>query len=255
MEGIHYSVGKSRALSESDYDFECVGLGEWEEPDLPIWIGAAFRRYNEFQHVRDAPRTLPDLLQWLRNVSEFEEVSGLECPNFKAVWDLAVPSWAGVWTPKAILSFQAVANSSAIMHPPLSVRLQKQSSRAKVVRSPGQNKRRRDLWALDEVNPSALSGVPPGDRSNSSIDPSVSPVGRSGSPVGPNVSRDGRSVSPVDRCVSPPGDIPFRDPVPVIVLSDSGEESADENRDDISLSFPDGDETYCRGVTRYFYKL
>ncbi|KAG0594842.1 hypothetical protein M758_UG114900 [Ceratodon purpureus] len=70
MEGVDRRKCKKRTSAVFECNFECVGVSDWEEPDLPVWIGSAFRRSDEFQHLRDAPKTLPDLMQWLEGISE-----------------------------------------------------------------------------------------------------------------------------------------------------------------------------------------
>ena len=100
----------------------CSVFSDWEEPDLTIWNGAGTRRDGEFQHMRDAPVHLVNLLRWLLNLSEFEEVTGLCSPDYSSMRDLASPEWTGIWTPRALLVFQAAANASGVIYPPQSLR-------------------------------------------------------------------------------------------------------------------------------------
>ncbi|KAG0571426.1 hypothetical protein KC19_VG010600 [Ceratodon purpureus] len=73
MEGVEKRKGKKRTYAA----FKCVGLVDWKEPNLPVWIGAAFWRSDEFQHLCDAPKTL----LWLQSISEFEECLGWSVPT------------------------------------------------------------------------------------------------------------------------------------------------------------------------------
>ena len=190
-------------------DLGCVNLVDWEEPHLPIWDSAASRRLGEFQHLRDAPRSLPELMQWLRSVSEFEESSAMECPSIKSVFDLAGPSWDGVWTPQAILSFQAAANASGIMHPTM------------------------------EVRKALHSAAPSRNFSPARISRRISLNSRSDSVVRTNcdaVKRAHMNPTPSSALFVVPNLIPL------VILSDSDDASVDEGRDDecdsLALSNP-----------------
>ena len=97
---------------------KCLVKLDFEEADLPIWKDAAARRGGYYQHIRDAPKLLRDLVAWLEKVKFFERSTKLRCPNYADVRAMVGPAWMGRWTPKALLAFQAVANSSGIMHPP-----------------------------------------------------------------------------------------------------------------------------------------
>ena len=179
-------------------DLGCVGLLDLEEPDLPVWIGASTRRHGEYQHLRDAPQNLRELMQWLRSVSEFEEASALQCPSIKSVFDLAGPSWDGSWTSEAILSFQAAANASGVMHPPLQFRK-----------------------AMQRCGPSMTASSPTTFCRNN-----ASPRPDSADQSNPEALRKSHS-SAVELFVVP-------DLIPLVILSDSsrGSGSGDEGGDD-----------------------
>ena len=99
---------------------KCMVNLDFEESSLEIWKDAAWRRGGHYQHLGDAPTLLRDLVIWLNSVRDFENATQLKCPDYSTVRAMVGPRWMGRWTPKALLAFQAVANSSGIMHPPRS---------------------------------------------------------------------------------------------------------------------------------------
>ena len=194
-----------RKSCEVSCDLGCVNLFDWEEPHLPKWDSASSRRLGEFQHLRDAPRSLPELMQWLRSVSEFEESSAMECPSIKSVFDLAGPSWDGVWTPHAILSFQAAANASGVMHPTMEVRKALQSA------APSRN-----------LSPARICRhISSNSRSDSVVQANCEAVKRA-------------------QLIPTPSSALFVVPnlIPLVILSDSDSASVDEGRDDECDSLP-----------------
>ena len=69
--------------------------------------------------MKNAPKRLCCLKDWVERVRKFQRESGLQCPDFLCVTKLTLyADWCGQWTTHSLLCFQAVANASGVMHPP-----------------------------------------------------------------------------------------------------------------------------------------
>ena len=118
MKGMRKLDDLSYGIGELKPPLNCLVKLDYEEVDLIIWEKAAERRGGFYHHIRNAPKLLRDLNAWLEKVDCFKRLIKLQCSNYADVRAMVGPAWVGRSTSKAPLAFQAVANSTGIMHPP-----------------------------------------------------------------------------------------------------------------------------------------